>query len=801
MRISGFLTGAALFAKRRLPVLLATLLMLAIASHSASAQLTESGRPANRLVTTAQSPAPSGATVIGTHGKQLISLADDTAHLLPGSTRNASLCWTKVLPAGVDTSVLAHASGTEGLFVITPAAVVRLTSADDGIQSKLLPPLPLETPAKIAVASILAGQLYVASDTGFWSLPLKEPNGWTSLPPLPAKLVHGSCLVGQLDQLTLFVPGSTHVFMPHSGWKHATRAPAPFDLAATPAATRYGAAHIFFVTAGRIQAYHVSTDTWTSYATPDEGSVAPLSAVTSGETLNVLSAGASVTSLSMPPLPTGYSWLDHSMVAAYLVAMIGMSVWFSRKKQDSNDYFRGGNRIPWWVSGMSLFATFASAISMMAMPGKAFAGDWTYFSQGLFALLVLPISLFVLAPFVRRLKIPTANAYLERRFGLAARLLGSSIAVFSTSLARQGSVLLLPSIALSTVMGVPVEACILVMGLVTLAYTFFGGFEAVVWTDTVQGFIMIGAVIGCLALAWSRVDMGAGEAWAILQSGEKLVTFDWSWSLAYPTAWIFLITTLIGTLGGVSSQDYIQRVQCTPDLRQARLAVATQLFVAVPLNLLLFGLGTVLYLFYRQHPADLSPAMKLDGIFPFFVAQQLPPGVSGIVVAALLAATMSTISSCNCSVADIITQDFYKRFKPAATDGSILLFGRFTTLASGLAGILTALWMANATMGSIWDLATLVTNLIGNGIVGLFTLGMLTSRAHQTGALIGVLSGMATVFWLQQNSDVTFWLFTAVGTFVTVVIGYIASLALPGRPPSLEGLTVFSLPKKNSSPT
>jgi Na+/proline symporter len=242
-------------------------------------------------------------------------------------------------------------------------------------------------------------------------------------------------------------------------------------------------------------------------------------------------------------------------------------------------------------------------------------------------------------------------------------------------------------------------------------------------------------------------------------------------------------------------------VQCTPDLRQARLAVATQLLIAVPLNLLLFGLGTVLYLFYQQHPADLSPAMKLDGIYPFFVAQQLPPGVSGIVVAALLAATMSTISSCNCSVSDIITQDFYKRFNPAAADRSILLFGRFTTLASGLAGILTALWMANATMGSIWDLATLVTNLIGNGIVGLFTLGMITSRAHQTGALIGVLSGMATVFWLQQNTTVTFWLFTAVGTFVTVTIGYIASLALPGRVPPLEGLTIFSLPKRTSPTT
>ena len=776
-----------------LRVIAATLLLVASLPRI-HAETTESGRPRNQLTAAPLPAAPAGATLLGAHGRALIAITGDSALALSVATPPASVRW---LPANsADATVLTHASAPEGLFVVTATHVVRLTVTNGTLASAPLPALPSYTPPNLAAATVLAGQLFVLTDTGFWSLRLKDPAAtWVALPASPATLAPGSRLIGQLDQLTLFTPGATHVYMPFTGWKPTARATAPFDLATVPAASRFGAAHIFFLTAETTHAYHVATDTWTRYdAALPAGSASPVSAAPTGDTIATLAADGSVTGVSVLPLPTGYNWLDHSMVAAYLLAMVGMSVWFARRKQDSNDYFRGGNRIPWWVSGMSLFATFASAISMMAMPGKAFASDWTYFSQGLFALLVLPVSLFVLAPFVRRLQIPTANAYLERRFGLATRLLGSVIGVFSTSLARQGSVLVLPSIALSTVMGVPVEACIIVMGVVTLAYTFFGGLSAVVWTDTVQGFIMIGAVIGCLALAWSRVDIGAGEAWALLQSGDKLVTFDWNWSLAYPTAWIFLITTIIGTLGGVSSQDYIQRVQCTPDLKQAQLAVATQLLIAVPLNLLLFGLGTVLYLFYQQHPADLSPAMKLDGIYPFFVAQQLPPGVSGLVVAALLAATMSTISSCNCSVSDIVTQDFYKRFHPAAPDRRVVLFGRLTTLVSGLLGIATALWMANATMGSIWDLAILVTNLIGNGIVGLFTLGLLTRRAHQTGALVGVVSGMAVVFWLQQNSAITFWLFTAIGTVVTVSVGYLASLVLPGRVPALAGLTIFSLP-------
>ncbi len=737
-------------------------------------------------------PAPADASLLASHGRQVLVVAG--ARVAPLGAPASSVEWTEGAP-----TVLARASSAEGVFLVAPDRVVRLSAAANGAPPTVarlpdLPGAPLAADAVVA-AAVLGKRLYVATGSGFHGLDFSAdaPGAWAALPPAPLPLGPGSALVAQLDQLTLFTPSGTRAYLPQTGWKNQALAAAPFELAAAPAAARYGAAHVFFSDAAATHAYHVPTDTWVRHelAIP-----VPRSAAPQGDGLAILGADGALSSLVAAPLPTGYNWLDHGVVATYLLAMVGMSLWFARRKQNANDYFRGGNRIPWWVSGMSLFATFASAISLMAMPGKAFSGDWTYYTISLFALLVLPVTLFVLTPFVRRLNIPTANAYLERRFGLPTRLLGSVIGIFTTSLARQGSVLVLPSIALSTVMGVPVEACIIVMGLVTLAYTFFGGLSAVVWTDTVQGFIMIGAVVGCLLLAWSRLDLAPAEAWQILQQGEKLRVFDWNTDLTYPTAWVFLITTVVSVLGGVGNQDYIQRVQCTPSLRDARLAVATQLLVAVPLNLLLFGLGTVLFLFYQQSPASLSPALKIDGIYPFFVAQQLPPGVSGLVVAALLAATMSTISSCNCSVSDIVTQDFYRRFKPGAPDRSVLLFGRVATLVSGLAGIGTALWMANATLGSMWDLAIMVTNLIGNGIVGLFTLGLLTRRAHQTGALVGVAAGMAVVIWLQNHSTITFWLFTAIGTAVTVGVGYLASLLLPGRTPALAGLTFYTVREK-----
>lgn len=189
--------------------------------------------------------------------------------------------------------------------------------------------------------------------------------------------------------------------------------------------------------------------------------------------------------------------------------------------------------------------------------------------------------------------------------------------------------------------------------------------------------------------------------------------------------------------------------------------------------------------------------MENDGIFPFFAAQQLPPGVSGLVIAALLAATMSTISSSVCSVANLGVDDFYRRFSRNPSDRTAIALGRILTLLVGLSGIAVALYLAKSSIPSVWDMALLLTNLISNGIVGLFGLGLLTKRANQWGALLGVGVGMAIVFYLQRYTEVTFWLYPVIGTFVTMVGGYIFSILLNvfagHKARSLPGLTVYTL--------
>jgi solute:Na+ symporter, SSS family len=656
-------------------------------------------------------------------------------------------------------------------------------------------PISLARPAAVLMGNLLyvAGEL--PHETELW-LGVWDRGGGGGWRPLAAPVMSmggAPALAASQERIYLFGPGGSASYLPRDGWREL--APAPW-WPQDPGMASFGHAHIFMpgvAPEGRsaMLLYHTYTGSWVEAPEAPWAYAYPRTVRRGGQV--VIVDGSRVARLEILSSKTGYGWLDHGAVLLYLGGMVLMGFYFIRREKNTRNYFRAGNRIPWWAAGMSLFATGASAISLMSMPGKAFSSDLTYLGISLYAVVALPIALFVLAPLVRKLAIATPGEYLERRFGLAARMLAASIYCFTQVGARMGAVMLLPSIAISAVTGVPIWICILVMGVITTLYTYLGGLAAVIWTDTVQGFVMILSVVGCLVLALTWLNAPVGDAWTALQQFDKLVMFDLRWDLTYPTAYLLFVTTVLGTLGGIGDQNFVQRVQCTPNLKQTKMAVATQLMVAVPINILLFSLGLVLFLFYRSRPEQLDPALQTDGIFPFFVAQQLPPGVSGLVIAALLAATMSTISSSICAVANVGMEDFARRFHPQMSDRSATTLGRVLTALTGILGTGTALYLSQSSLPSVWDLAQMVTNLISNGIVGFFALGLLTRRAHQWGAMSGVACGMAAVFYLQNFTDVSFWAFTFVGTVVTFTSGYLFSVILPGRHRQISGLTVYTL--------
>ena len=563
----------------------------------------------------------------------------------------------------------------------------------------------------------------------------------------------------------------------------------------------FGESHIMVFGAtddSGILAYHTITNRWIEMGQWEDAPQGEVMVTIRGDDIFAV-AGADGREIQVSPLKTKYGWIDHTVVVFYLLGMVAIGLYFSNKEKDTKDYFLGGKKIPWWATGMSLFATMASAISLMTMPGKSYSNDWTWFLVSIFSAMSLPISLFLLAPLIRKLNIRTSNEYLEYRFGIFTRVLGSMIFVLFQLLGRMAPVMLLPSIALNAITGIDIEICILVMAVVTIAYTFMGGLSAVIWTDTIQGFIMVGTIVACLVMAIIQLGMPIGDIWTSASEAGKLHMVDWNWDATYPTVWLFFIGTMFITFNQIGDQNFIQRVQCTSSLKETQKAVALQMSVAVPINFLLFSVGTALFLYYQKQPEQLNPSMRADGVYPFFAAQKLPVGVSGLVVAALLAATMSTISSSICSVANLGVDDFYRRFSTNKSEKSALLVGRVLTLVVGILGTGAALFLANAKMPSIWDLALFLTNLVSNGVTGLFALGLITKRANQTGAIVGVITGMIVVFLVQKFTPIDLWLYMAIGSVVTFVVGYAVSLMIPSKPKSLDGLTVYTMDKPRAN--
>jgi len=493
---------------------------------------------------------------------------------------------------------------------------------------------------------------------------------------------------------------------------------------------------------------------------------------------------------------TKYGIWDHLIVAAFFIVMLWVGKYISKREKSENDFFRGGQRLPWWAVGLSMFATGASAISLMAMPAKAYTENWLYFSTGIIQLMFLPVTFFVVIPITRRLQFSSAFEYLEARFCKGLRIFGSVAFASTQILGRMATIMLLPSIALSAICGIPMEVSILIMGGVTTLYCMMGGFEAVVWTDVIQAFVMLLAMIMCVVWVFISLDSSGADAWQLIASENKLMMFDFSWDVAQPIIYILFIVMALNSIAPVGDQNFIQRVQAVHSEKAARKAVLTQLGVAIPLNACLFGLGTCLYLYYNANPADISPAMKADGIFPLFAAQKLPTGLAGVVVAALMAATMSTLSSALNSVSNIAVEDYVRKLKKNLTDHQALMWGKGLTVVLGIIGTALSLWLARSNATSIWDMVTMIMGVVFAPLGSMFILGVLTKRVNTVGIIAGFIAGISATLYCKYNLVLHPFFFGAIGLVPSLLVAYLVSLIVPGKQKDLTGLTVFSLPEK-----
>jgi SSS family solute:Na+ symporter len=382
--------------------------------------------------------------------------------------------------------------------------------------------------------------------------------------------------------------------------------------------------------------------------------------------------------------------LDYDVVIAYLLAMVWLGARFSRAQTGTDHYYAGNRRIPAWAVGMSILATIISSVTFLAYPGTAYTSNWLLLVQGLMVPLVLLAMIWFIVPAYRRAIRISAYEYFEKRFSYASRLY-ASLAFSVMHFTKMGTVIYLLALALSKMTGWDIYAVIFAVGAATIFYTLIGGIEAVVWTDVAQGFLFLAGGLACLAILLFKPAVGPGAVVSLAAHNGKLSFGPYDFNFTQLTFWVMAINGIFYALQKYTTdQTIVQRFLLAKDDRAAIRATLIGVLLCVPTWALFMFIGTCLWSFYRITNLPLPPKIKGDEVFPFFITTQLPTGVTGLVLAAILAAAMSTLSSdLNCLSA-VGVEDYYRRLRPGATDQQRLRMGKTIVAICGVVALLIA---------------------------------------------------------------------------------------------------------------
>lgn len=538
-----------------------------------------------------------------------------------------------------------------------------------------------------------------------------------------------------------------------------------------------------------ILAYNTITKKWFVYATlPTEIPVTALAFKNNNDFIIVsgeVSPGirtSGVQSFKIADAAHPFGVLNYSVLALYLLISVLIGLYFARKQKSTEDYFVGGGRIPWWAAGLSVFGTLLSAITFMAIPAKAFVTDWSFFFLNITAILITPLIAFVFIPFFNKLKIKTAYEYLEDRFNYTARAFGS-LSFILFQLGRIGIVLLLPSLAISIVTGIPVETSILIMGVLCIFYTTFGGIEAVIWTDVMQVIVLLGGSV--LAVVWIMLhtETSFGDMITYASDRDKFNIANMDFNFTESTFWVVFIGGLASAMVTQGTdQTIVQRYLTSSSVKDSQKTLYTNAVLTLPATIIFFGIGTLLFIFYSEMPGKLSPAISNnDSIFPWYIVRELPMGVSGLLVAGIFSAAMSSISSSLNSVSTAYCNDFHLHFRPKVNDRKLLRIARVATMVTGVLGVLLALWMASSEIKSLWDQFYRFLGLFTGGLGGMFLLGMLTKKANAKGTLMGLVVSALLIWYISVFTDISFLMYSFFGVASCFGFGYLFSLMFPNR--------------------
>jgi len=509
-------------------------------------------------------------------------------------------------------------------------------------------------------------------------------------------------------------------------------------------------------------------------------------------------------------------WIDIVIVIATVVTTLGAGFYFAHKNKSSDQYFAGSKNIPAWAIGMSIFATLISSVTFLAYPAAAYKSNWILLVQGLMVPIVLVGLIWVIVPLFRKVIRLSTYEYFERRFSPFARIY-SSIAFILTHFSKMGTVLYLVCLALATLTGLDVTTYIIILTVIVIFLTLLGGMEAVIWMDVIQGFLLIGGGLFCAGLLLFGSDASPSFMLSEAFTQKKIDFGPYDFTFSELTFWILVVNGAFYALQKYGTdQTIVQRYLTAKNDKEAKKAAYIGVFASVPVWTLFMLIGSLLFVFYHSGGGVLPEGLKADQVFTYFIGTELPIGAVGLVLAALIAAAVSSLDSDMNCLAAIGVEDFYQRFNPNCSDKQRLKVGRWLVLFAGFATAGVALlynaWDGQGVLGVVFKLYA----IFSAGIVGIFLLGLFSKRANKQGLHIGLITCIIfTAYAVLSTTEINGSLILDLGSFnfphhkymlgvyshiIVLVVGYFSSFLFKSEKVKDE-LTIygyFKLKEKES---
>lgn len=466
--------------------------------------------------------------------------------------------------------------------------------------------------------------------------------------------------------------------------------------------------------------------------------------------------------------------MNYFDLAVFIIFSVGTVIFgylLGKKRQSSDEFTRGGGKMPGWIVGLSIFASFCSSISFLGYCSAAFRSDWNAF---VFTLSILPAGLIAMkyfVPFYRNLGNISAYSYFEQRFGRWARLYASAFYLF-TQVCRSGAILYLLAVPMNVLMGWNIPLIVIVTGLGIILYSQKGGLRSVILTEALQGAILIIGAIMCLLVLMFKMPEGPEQAFEICMAHDKFSLGSFNGSIIESTFWVCFIYGMFTNLNNFAiDQSYTQRYCAAPSLKEARKSAFVGSLLTLPVNIVLFMIGSLLFAYYTVYADSLPADIKSDYVFPYFIIHEMPKGLIGLMIASIFCAGMSTIATSVTSSSTIILTDFYSLIKPQSSDSVKVRVLRVSSFISGILGITIALCflLVDNALDAWWALSSICSG----GVLGMFLLAYLCPHAKNPEAVISVIAGVASLILIALQTKLTEWM--NIPQFIHINLGIVVS--------------------------